>query len=266
MSGFISNLIARHAGSENTVQPRLPGKFESYAGPGAARDDDAVTNEQADEQPARQPKNKTTFTPPVEQPSKATEHTVPSPVRAATKLTEQMKQEDAVKAQQPTPQPSPSNVPVNAKQQPPVAPPLITPQNTIESITRQKEVVHHTELIQPAHVINQITTEPSINPDSIQPITINQQQDSGAQSPITGDEAGHLPIDPSWLQQLRKTLNNAWPVEQPKEDTPQVIKVNIGRIDVRAVTQSPAAVKATTSPKHVMSLEDFLKNKNGGAS
>ncbi len=43
---------------------------------------------------------------------------------------------------------------------------------------------------------------------------------------------------------------------------PSIIKVNIGRIDVRAVTQQQAS-KEPSRPKAGMSLDDFLKKKNG---
>lgn len=46
-----------------------------------------------------------------------------------------------------------------------------------------------------------------------------------------------------------------------------VIKVTIGRIDVRAVTQpTPSANLPKTTPKPKMSLEDYLKQRNGTAS
>jgi hypothetical protein len=52
----------------------------------------------------------------------------------------------------------------------------------------------------------------------------------------------------------------------PAAAAPQpVIKVSIGRIDVRAITQ-PAAAKSNTANKAVMSLDDFLKKRSGGTS
>jgi hypothetical protein len=45
-------------------------------------------------------------------------------------------------------------------------------------------------------------------------------------------------------------------------ESQSVIKVNIGRIDVRAVTQQ-APPRETTTPRPGVSLSDFLKNKNG---
>jgi hypothetical protein len=43
-----------------------------------------------------------------------------------------------------------------------------------------------------------------------------------------------------------------------------VIKVTIGRIEVRAVTQQASSTLAKTTPKPMMSLDDYLKKRNEG--
>ena len=71
-------------------------------------------------------------------------------------------------------------------------------------------------------------------------------------------------------QQLNMAIVNAFRLIQNEnaaakntgEDSTQVIKVNIGRIDVRAVTQQTPPAREAVRPKHAMSLDDFLKKKN----
>lgn len=112
----------------------------------------------------------------------------------------------------------------------------------------QKEIMHHHEetLLQLPDRVTSATAKNSEPLDNTQHPTSNLQLN-----------------DPTWLQQLRKTMNNAWMAEQAKAEPQPVIKVTIGRIDVRAVTQPQAAAKTSSQPKPAMSLEDFLKNKNG---
>ena len=57
-------------------------------------------------------------------------------------------------------------------------------------------------------------------------------------------------------------------VQRPDETTHQpVIKVTIGRIDVRAVVQAtPSPVKSTAAAKPKLSLEDYLKQRNNNTA
>ena len=58
----------------------------------------------------------------------------------------------------------------------------------------------------------------------------------------------------TWPTQLREPI-------QPAQ--PPVIKITIGRIDVRAITPSiPAPTPAEPQPRPVLSLEDYLKQRN----
>lgn len=65
----------------------------------------------------------------------------------------------------------------------------------------------------------------------------------------------------SWARNIKDMINSALAEQKPTSQA-AVIKVNIGRIDVRASTQqTPFRSKAEHKPS--MSLDDFLKKKNG---
>ena len=65
---------------------------------------------------------------------------------------------------------------------------------------------------------------------------------------------------------MKEQKSNRHPLKgDTKSESPQVIKVHIGRIEVRAVThQSSLPPRSKVSPKPRLSLDDYLKQINGG--
>ncbi|MDB5285223.1 MAG: hypothetical protein JWR05_172 [Mucilaginibacter sp.] len=65
-----------------------------------------------------------------------------------------------------------------------------------------------------------------------------------------------------WVKAFKNMVSDQPQGNASITEPQSVIKVNIGRIDVRAVTQQ-APPRETTTPRPGVSLSDFLKNKNG---
>ena len=70
--------------------------------------------------------------------------------------------------------------------------------------------------------------------------------------------------DLSWVKDLKKMLQNQALEQSVNRPERKKVTVNIGRIDVRAVTQQ-APVKLKADIKPAMSLDDFLKKKTAGS-
>lgn len=75
---------------------------------------------------------------------------------------------------------------------------------------------------------------------------------------------GLLGLPPS-LTDWKSELNQESFIKDIKTETEPVIKVNIGRIEVRAVTQqTPLPPRPKASPRPKLTLDDYLKQRNGG--
>ena len=69
---------------------------------------------------------------------------------------------------------------------------------------------------------------------------------------------------PNWLTQIQADLNNRWQEISNKTETEPVVNVSIGRVEVRATqAQTPKKAKETVKPTGVMSLNDYLSQREG---
>jgi len=71
---------------------------------------------------------------------------------------------------------------------------------------------------------------------------------------------GPLVIRPQRLE--RADESNSHANEAKNDDHAPIIRVTIGRVDVRAVTQAPPARRATP-PAPKLSLEEYLRSRGG---
>lgn len=98
---------------------------------------------------------------------------------------------------------------------------------------------------------SQQSIKPLINPPNL---TVTESQNGPNGMPAFGKET-------AWLQDFKVASESFFnPSQAP------VIKVTIGRIEVRAVTQTaPPIVKNTPAPKPRLTLEDYLKQQNSNS-
>lgn len=273
MGNFISNLIARHTTAASYVMPRHRGRFEPQPGAPAeampayfradaspsadntpaaasARPERAEGTpasaplheahmQQKQYKPAVPPANRTVappetllslFTPP------ATEPPAASPSSNSV-------QEHALPGNYPDPVPIPGTVNnLFANHPPPVSREANTP-------PLPPEQEQHTA----ARPLYFTVSPPGQQGTAFTVNTVN----NGKASTVSPYWENHF--SPDRNTQRSALYSNAASAPQP------VIKVSIGRIDVRAVTQS-AAAKQGSAAKPAMSLDDFLKKRSGGTS
>jgi hypothetical protein len=86
------------------------------------------------------------------------------------------------------------------------------------------------------------------------------EQTQTVNAPINSP-GGALQI-PAWLRGLQTELNNRWQEINTKSQAEPVINVTIGRIEVRAINTEPVKSSAIQGkPKGVLSLDDYLKQR-----
>jgi hypothetical protein len=73
-------------------------------------------------------------------------------------------------------------------------------------------------------------------------------------------------VQPEAISPLKPAESPLVPVRQPSSNEPAVIHVTIGRIEVRAIMQPVATPKAEAPAAPGLSLEDYLKQRNGSRS
>lgn len=258
MANFISNLIARHTTAASYVMPRLRGRFEPQPAPAAeampvdlrghvtpSADHMPLVTGALPERPGR------TGAPPTaalmqerEEPTavRPANHTIAPPETLLSLFT------PAAKAA-PDAQASPDHEGAH-----PLAgnyPAAIPTGGTVNNL-----------FVQAPPPQNGGTHTPNTAPEQTQPANVRPLyfsiQSPGQQGIALSHYNGNGPAGSLPMQRAGQY--------SPAAAAPQpVIKVSIGRIDVRALTQ-PAAAKSNTANKAVMSLDDFLKKRSGGTS
>ena len=266
MGNFISNLITRHTTAASYVMPRHRGRFEPQAGPAEAapaylRTDVPPPADPADDTPAAanalpERPNSTPQSSPHQQerdyrppvpPAKRTvvppETLLPLFTPPATPLPDAQPsshnvQEQAIPGNYPGPVAIPGTVNnLFAKHPPPGFREANTP-----SLPPEGEQEQHAAA-RPHYF--------AINPPGQQGIAFTVDTgNNGKGSTVSSYRENHFSPDRNTQRSGQYSVAASAP--QP------VIKVSIGRIDVRAVTQ-PAAAKQGTAAKPAMSLDDFLK-------
>ncbi|WP_298734388.1 hypothetical protein [uncultured Chitinophaga sp.] len=284
MANFIGNLIARHTSAASYVMPRLRGRFEPQ--PGAATDTiPAWPGEQM---------------PPLAEPSPAAAAGIPEGQQghiAAPPAPQQPKDEPLtapvanntiappetlLSLFTPAAAAPPASTAAPAAQTPVAAPPVNNGRQ--HPAQRQQAGAEHYPGTMPAggtvnnHFEMHASAEGAATGTPSPPHAYTQT--AGVRSlyfqvgppgqPLTvaplpngnGDTGS-----PQWLHHFSagRQQQRTAPFSAAAQAPQQVIKVSIGRIDVRAQTQ-PAAVKNGTANKAAMSLDDFLKKRSGGTS
>lgn len=277
MGNFISNLIARHTTAGNYVQPRLRGRFEPLAGPVTGVTPPYLTDENQpapDDLPASRPPSGI----PRRQPPEPGEHEQATP--PVTPAVTRLNTISAAQRQAMPPSPAPE-----------------TPgRNEQHSTTPLKVQVRSSHETPDNNTGNGPAPIPgTVNSTFIQPPSAEKPEgkqaattDGGQRRParslyFSPDDPGTegpvytpAPLQASVLvpTAVRRLITGEGDARRPatesynapEAETPPVIKVTIGRIDVRAVPQPASAKTAGAPPKGVMSLDDYLKKRSGGTS
>lgn len=266
MSGFLSSLVARHAGAENKVLPRLRGKYEPL--PGATPHHDGLAAQAAGSIAPPAPLHENaphTYQQPPLQPQHAPAANFMRAPSAGMPLQTPAQQQSSLQTgpvrEAETAMPSASHTVQHVHQAGNI------------SQTIQHNITNHDISITnlpPGQPTSPVITQQTAS--SFQPSTLNlqrQPEQHTTEEPTSHLQpaTSHLNPDPSWLNELRKAVAGALPAAGPQQTQQPVIKVNIGRIDVRAVAPQQGGAKASPprTPRAGMSLEEFLKNKNGSA-
>lgn len=117
---------------------------------------------------------------------------------------------------------------------------------------------------QKKQVFSKMSSDLPVNLPKMEPAMVESQP--GTTTLENTDTVSHgLLGTPPRLSHQQSELFKGLLIKQNNNETESVIKVNIGRVDVRAVMQqapSPRQRKATPKPK--LSLDDYLKQRDGG--
>ena len=104
---------------------------------------------------------------------------------------------------------------------------------------------------------------PDLSEEIVKPALVAALGDESADLQNTRTGSQELLGELAWLRNSKRVFNQDSLNKYLKAEMPPVIKVSIGRIDVRAISQPASSTiksKATPSPK--MSLEDYLNQRN----
>jgi len=257
MGNFISNLIARHTTAASYVMPRLRGRFEPQPGPAAEAMpvySQGNIAPSADHTPAvtgvvperRRPAATPPSAPLVQEGGE------PAAIPPANNTIAPPETLLSLFAPAATERPAAQALPDNGGEH--------TRADNYPATMPTGGTVNNL-FVQHPPPPNGGTNTPSTAPEQTQPATTRPLyfsiQPAGQQGIAVPNYNGNGYPDRN-MQRARQY--------SPAAAAPQpVIKVSIGRIDVRALTQ-PAAAKSNTANKAVMSLDDFLKKRSGGTS
>ena len=283
MSNFFTNLMARHIQQVADIKPRLRGRFEpdSLKLPAVA---------ETDEQRAPHKSAQSETTNPVDVNKSIHERTQQLPAMAKNTITS-----EAFPAGQ-EPLKSAETVPFissavkkrtfgeNQSGQEPLYESQDIPDQRISKKTAmsldsgqksrvsspEKRTGNEPNPVKKAIRINPKAGEEKNLPDNkVQPVSeekdikpSKKQESVEPGKTITKEQPLHLPD--SFVKWMTEPVSDRSSLGSDTQATP-TIKVNIGRIEVRAVTEqphSPVARKPAFKPK--LTLEDYLKQRNGG--
>lgn len=288
MSGFISHLVSNHINPTGNVLPRLKGPFETFSSfqqsvpgnfgkehieTGIANDYNSLsqlnenrnTNIHQETSKIITGNERTNIESAI---NKEDQQIVNEPVdfHSNTQTHQQVGQENETNHLNPfTTQLNPSNI-NNSLSKPLINDAL----KKVSDESSQRGIVtkineNFSEENRETYLLIPDTKNAAGNFNTIQQYTPNEQ--NNVEKPISEQTPDYS------NQQLNMAIVNAFRLMQIKDaaennaaqEPTQVIKVNIGRIDVRAVTQQTPARQAVR-PQSTMSLNDFLKKEKGSKS
>lgn len=266
MNDFLSHLIARTSEENWGVQPRLPARFEPSQQSSQFFKPASLSEEAIDivvKSPARLSsivsQESYSSQPPAQSPSHP-----PHPARQAadsasfiTPSTEH-RRDFATSQTNPVPEhssPKPSNSETSQIAQSPLIVLDASDSPTSDSIPAA-ESLSQTPPIQPLEKRKSL---------EVASRSIPKQQFSQAEvkaEPLEetlSDERRSHPLLPQTVSLSPTRLDNSKPVES----SPPIIRVTIGRIDVRLKPQPETPSSRSQTPPDRLKLEDYLKNRNG---
>jgi hypothetical protein len=251
MNDFLGQLIVRSLNQIPLIQPRLPTVFEPING-------DALHGRVEPAPVAPPPLSAgVTFTP-----FKQTLLAVPTtdetdPVSPASARVMKNGGDNEPSPRRPSAQPKPRS-PVFEPE-----PPAITP--------RPESAGYPDPPVRQATRAQQCKPATAIRP--LSPRARVSEQSGQADSPVIPSEpvsAGAAGVSPKPVVHQRPTANLLRPAlpMSPNQHTspPPVIHVTIGRVDVRAILPAPQTRRTSPQPAPRLSLEDYLKRRNGEKS
>ncbi|MEO6672188.1 MAG: hypothetical protein ABIN93_02050 [Ginsengibacter sp.] len=132
-------------------------------------------------------------------------------------------------------------------------------------INRPAEPAGKEQVLQNNNILDtrQSSTLKEIVPVSVNIMREDLQRVPGAARPDSGVPLNQNKLSSetlSWARNLKNVINR--PGAETDSSRPSVIKINIGRIEVRASAQQ-TPYKTKVEPRAAMTLDDFLKKKNG---
>jgi hypothetical protein len=293
---YLDNLVARHLPETAVIQPRPVSLFEPWPGsaagatsfsvPAASEEETAVPPPAAlptttpsvpaiaDSLPPPPPSptpamraaqqsaspTPTPATPPAALPSPP--HHAPTPRPASPEPTRRPRRQQPVDD-------TPAAIKPALPRQPALAPAI--PVNVIPATPHhQAEPQPAKETHTPAIIREQITLLKSVTETPPQPtptlVEIVREQPIQPMPPVTAAPAAIRPeqIKP-FIPANGRSANHQPPVTPPPEPAPTV-QITIGRIEVRATPPPPAKAEQKQPRTPVLSLDDYLRQRNGGRS
>jgi hypothetical protein len=271
VSSFFQRQIDRHVKPEGQIKPRLPGRFEPYRITSPDINNDLHDNVNYDKQQTEDAKPKSYYI----------ERSKPENERFARE-----KPAFSVFSGEPGLNADIGSQNDDAKVSQDKFTPGFSPEKRYFAEERRKDSSHG-EIPKPEFTEKNATPirikKPVIKPIPENWIEQEHKNEAGkAHSSLTGkkevksaeidnsesaEKSGNLP-QVSLTAQFYKWLEK--PVEQienakPKVETPHIIRVNIGKIEVRAITeQTPIPQIKKNGFKPILTLEDYLKQRDGG--
>jgi len=238
MNGFISHIIQHHLQSESTIQPRLPGRFESFH---AAQNRDGVDMAESDgfsTSPNQKTNNSENNL--IENPIFKNQI---SPVDSGN-LSDEMKAKNGLF-------PKPESAAMDANNSNPFE--VYTDQAARRSMADR--TIDSDERVR-GNLITDINSNIFVRENT----NLSDRYGNLLNEPIR-------PKSPSSLvfEKNRRSSANQQAVffENPGQKAEPTIKVSIGRIEVRAIVTPQAVKKETNTTQNPgMSLDDYLKKRN----
>jgi hypothetical protein len=78
------------------------------------------------------------------------------------------------------------------------------------------------------------------------------------------EDQSRIVVQPAIIARHKPPKSSDLPAPQTSANEPPAIHVTIGRVEVRAVMSPSAPPKAASRAARKLSLEDYLKQRNGG--
>jgi hypothetical protein len=273
MSGFWRHLAERSLGHAEAVRPRLTGRFEPP--PGVQR----PVEETLEVEAAR---------PAAAQPEPAPRREPATPARAQVPATAPA-EESAARPQPPSaeggPHPALPAEQYGERVEPVVRPAPVAP---VAEPGPRPALRHEDDRLleaKPRPAATQapaVRTEPPDTRPAAEPVAPASQREPVSEPPQAARSAAIQPVirpveraAPATPERTERPAGEQAPaapgprVDQPAAGTPPSIpsvQVSIGRVEVRAVFAPPAPPPARGRPAPVMSLDEYLKSRDGGST